>query len=261
MEIRVDDMVLLITGGTQGVGRAVALAAARSGAAGVMLIGCDEVRGAKAVAELEGLGVGAAFMAAELAAPATPASIIAATLDRFGRIDALVNAAALTDRGSIADAEVTLFDHLFAVNTRAPLFLMQGLIRHLRERKAPGSVVNILSVNAHGGTPDLGIYAATKAAMALLTKNAAYSHRFDRIRVNGINLGWADTPGERRMQAVTLAKGEAWLAEAEAGMPWGRLIQPEDVARLTLFLLSDTSIPMTGALIDQMQDYVLGVRG
>jgi NAD(P)-dependent dehydrogenase (short-subunit alcohol dehydrogenase family) len=96
--------------------------------------------------------------------------------------------------------------------------------------------------------------------MALLTKNAAYSHRFDRIRVNGINLGWTDTPGERSMQAVKLGKGEDWLAQAEARMPWGRLIKPEDVARLTLFLLSDASIPMTGALIDQAQNSVLGVR-
>jgi len=78
--------------------------------------------------------------------------------------------------------------------------------------------------------------------------------------MNGINLGWADTPGEREMQAIKLGKGESWLAEAESRMPWGRLIQPEDVARLTLFLLSDVSIPMTGALIDQEQNIVHGVR-
>jgi NAD(P)-dependent dehydrogenase (short-subunit alcohol dehydrogenase family) len=72
-----------------------------------------------------------------------------------------------------------------------------------------------------------------------------------RYPLSGINLGWTDTPREREMQAVKLGKGESWLAEAESRMPWGRLIQPEDVARLTLFLLSDVSIPMTGALIDQ----------
>ena len=146
-------------------------------------------------------------------------------LERFGRIDGLVNAAALSDRGSVLDADMAFFDHLFAVNARGPMFLMQGVIRHLRQRKAPGAIVNILSVNAHGGTPELAVYGATKAAMALLTKNAAYSHRFDRIRVNGINLGWADTPGERAMQGDKLGKGEGWLAEAEAAMPWGRLDQ------------------------------------
>ena len=105
--------------------------------------------------------------------------------------------------------------------------------------------MNILSVNAHGGSPDPAIYAATKAAMVLLTKNAAFSHRFDRIRVNEINLGWTDTPGERAMQSVKLGKGERWLKEAEVRMPWGRLIKPEDVARLSILLLSDASVPMT----------------
>jgi NAD(P)-dependent dehydrogenase (short-subunit alcohol dehydrogenase family) len=260
MKVSVEGKILLVTGGTQGIGRAIALEAAESGAEGVMVTGRDEARGADAVAELEELGTEAGFVAAELDEPDAPEGILEATFDRFGRLDGLVNAAALTDRGSIADASLAFVDRAFAVNTRAPIFLMQGLIRHLRERGEPGAIVNILSVNAHGGTPELGIYATMKAALSVATKNAAFSHRFDRIRVNGINLGWANTPGERTMQAVTLGKGEGWLRAAEAGSPWGRLIEPEDVARLALFLLSDTSIPMTGALIDQAQDFVLGVR-
>lgn len=260
VEIRFDDKILLVTGGTSGVGRAVALEAARSGASGVMLTGRNETRGAGVVGEIEALGVAAALVPADLADPETPARVISAALERFGRIDALVNAAALSDRGSIADADVAFFDRLFAVNTRAPMFLMQGLIRHLRERKAPGSIVNILSMNTHGGSPALAVYAATKAALAVFTKNAASSHRFDHIRVAGINIGWTDTLGERTMQAVKLGKGEGWLAGAEARMPWGRLMQPEDVARLTLFLLSDASIPATGAVIDFEQNWVLGVR-
>lgn len=260
MYVGVEGKMLLVTGGTQGVGRAVAMEAARSGAEGVMITGRNGRRGADVAEELEALGVEAGFVEAALDDPDAPAAIVQATLDRFGRIDALVNAAALTDRGSVAEADIDVFDRLFAVNTRAPLFLMQELIRHLRGRHAHGSVVNILSVNAHGGTPDLGIYAGSKAALATLTRNAAYSHRYDRVRVNGILLGWADTPGERAMQAVQLGKGEGWLAQAEASMPWGRLIKPEDVARLAIFLLSDVSIPMTGALIDQDQHYVVGVR-
>jgi NAD(P)-dependent dehydrogenase (short-subunit alcohol dehydrogenase family) len=130
----------------------------------------------------------------------------------------------------------------------------------MRRRRAPGSIVNILSVNAHCGAPELAIYSGTKGALATLTKNAANAHRFDRIRVNGINLGWADTPGERKMQGVTLGKGEGWLAEAEASQPFGKLVQPEEVARLALFLLSDAGGPMTGALVDQEQ-WVTGSRG
>ena len=81
------------------------------------------------------------------------------------------------------------WDRIFAINARAPTFLMQAVIRHLRARQAPGTIVNILSVNASGGTPALAIYAASKAALSLLTRNAAHAHRFDRIRINGINPG------------------------------------------------------------------------
>ena len=260
MDVGVDGKVLLITGGTQGVGRAIAIEAARSGAEGVMISGRNARRGAEVAAELEELGTEAGFVDAALEDAEAPAAIFQSTLDRFGRVDVVVNAAALTDRGSVADADADFFDRMFAVNTRAPMLLMQELIRHLRERDAPGAVVNILSVNVHGGTPDLAVYSASKAALAILTKNAAYTHRFDRVRCNGILLGWADTPGERDMQANKLGLGEEWLAQAEATMPWGRLIKPEDVARLAIFLASDASIPMTGSLIDQQQDYTLGVR-
>ena len=78
--------------------------------------------------------------------------------------------------------------------------------------------------------------------------------------MNGINLGWADTPGEREMQGEILGLGGSWLAEAEAGMPFGRLIKPDDVGRLALFFLSDASLPMTAALVDQDQEYFPGLR-
>jgi NAD(P)-dependent dehydrogenase (short-subunit alcohol dehydrogenase family) len=260
MEVRVDDKVLLVTGAAQGLGRAVALEAVRSGAAAVILTDRKTERGAEVVSEILKLGAKAAFVAADLEELDAPERIISAAIDKFGRLDGLVNAAGLSDRGAVANADIGLFDRLFAVNTRAPMFLMQGLIGHLKKRKAPGSIVNILSFQAYGASINLAVYGATKAAMSLLTKNAAFAHRKDRIRVSGIQLGWADTPGEREMQAVKLGKGESWLAEAESRMPWGRLIQSEDVARLTLFLLSDVSIPMTGALIDQEQYSVLGVR-
>lgn len=260
MEISVGGKVFIITGGTQGVGQAVALEAARSGASGIVVTGRNEERGAQTVQQIEQLGIACLFVAGDLVDGTTPDLIFDQALARFPAIDGLVNAAALTDRGSIAKANPAFFDRMFAANTRAPTFLMQRLINHLQGRKAPGAIVNVLSINAHGGSPELGIYAATKAAGAVLTKNAAFAHRFDRIRVNGINLGWANTPGERDMQANILGEGEGWLAKAEARMPWGRLVEPEDVARLAVFLLSDASIPMTGALIDQDQNFVLGIN-
>ena len=260
MEIRVDNKVIVVTGGTQGVGQAVAVEAARSGATGLVVTGRNGQRGEETLKLLGEMGATAIFVPGDLQDPLTPANIFRRALEHFEKVDALVNAAAISDRGSIATADAAFFDRMFAVNTRAPMLMMQELIRHLVLRKAHGAIVNVLSVNAHGGSPPLGVYADSKAATALLTKNAAFSHRHDRVRVNGINLGWTNSPGEREMQANKLGQGEEWLRRAEAHMPWGRLILPEDVARLALFLLSDSSIPMTGALIDQDQNFVLGTK-
>ena len=94
----------------------------------------------------------------------------------------------------------TTWDRLLAVNARAPFFLMQGAIRAMRARGDGGAIVNIASINAHCGAPDLAVYSASKAALANMTKNAANAHRFDRIRVNGINVGWTLTPTEQALQ-------------------------------------------------------------
>jgi NAD(P)-dependent dehydrogenase (short-subunit alcohol dehydrogenase family) len=250
---------ILVTGGAQGVGRAIALDLARAGAAALILCDRQEDRGEAVAQDVRALGAESEFIRADLAQEDAPDHVLGRALARFGRIDSLVNAAGVTDRATVAEATPALWDRVFAINARAPMFLMQKVIHHLRARQAPGTILNILSMNAYGGTPELAIYAASKAALALLTRNAAHAHRFDRIRINGINLGWVDTPGEREMQGVTLGLGEDWLAEANAKQPIGRLLLPEDVARLALFLLGDASFPMTGSLVDQEQ-WVLSVR-
>jgi NAD(P)-dependent dehydrogenase (short-subunit alcohol dehydrogenase family) len=251
---------VLVTGGTQGIGLSVARAAAAAGAEAIVLVGRDAARGAAAADEVARPGASALFVQADLADPASPGKIFESAIARFGRIDALVNAAALTDRGGLLDADPALWDRLYAVNARAPFFLMQFVANALRARRQPGAVVNILSMHSHGGVPSLAVYGSTKAALAALTKNAAHALRFNRIRVNAINVGWVDTPSERQMQAVTLGKGEGWLTEAESAQPFGRIMTADDVARLALFLLSDESGVMTGSVIDQEQ-FVIGAWG
>jgi len=256
MEIRLDNKVVLVTGATQGIGRAIAETLARSGAGGLLISGRDPTRGNAVAAELSQIGTPTIFVAADLADPEAPALLAAECVSRFGRIDGLVNAAGLTDRASFVDASLDDWASLFAVNARAPFFLMQAAIADMIKRKERGAIVNILSINAHCGSPELAVYSATKGALATLTKNAANAHRFDRIRVNGINVGWTDTPAERIMQAETLGNGPGWIDTANAAQPFGRLLTPNDIANLAVFLLSDAAGPMTGAVIDQEQSVI-----
>ncbi len=134
---------------------------------------------------------------------------MAATITEFGRIDSLVNAAGLTTRGTLLDSTPELFDAHIAVNLKAPFFLMQAVVASLVSRKAPGTIVNIISAAEHAGQPYLAPYVAAKAGLAGLTRNAAHAHRWDRIRINGLNIGWTQTEGEdarqQAQQAVLLA--------------------------------------------------------
>ncbi len=246
---RLDGKVVIVTGGTQGLGEGIARHAAGLGAAGVVICGRNRERGDAVRADLEAAGCAAEFVAAELADEADCRRVVGACDARFGRVDGLVNAAGATDRGTIEDTTAALWDKLFAVNARAPFLLIQDAVRIMRREGGGGSIVNITSMSMHCGQPFLTAYSASKAALATLTKNVAHALSAERIRCNALNVGWMDTPNEHAVQ-MAMGRPGNWLEIAEAGQPFGRLIKPLDVARMTGFLLSDDSQMMTGALID-----------
>lgn len=248
---------ILITGATQGLGAEIAREAARCRAAALALAGRSVENGARVAAEVEALGVEARHFPIDLSRPEAPSTLFAEVQAWKGRVDGLVNSAGITDRASILDGKFADWERLFALNARAPFFLMQAMIRAARAGAHPANIVNILSMNAHCGIPELGIYSATKGALATLTRNAAHAHLADRIRVNGINMGWAATDAERAMQTHRLAKGEDWEERAAEGLPLGRLLTTTEVAHLTIYLLSDYSGLQTGTLVD-LEQRVLG---
>jgi NAD(P)-dependent dehydrogenase (short-subunit alcohol dehydrogenase family) len=249
--------IAVVTGGTQGLGEAIARLFAERGAAGLVICGRNADRGESVARDLTSQGCRTEFVQADLASMDDTRRVVAKADAVFGRVDVLVNAAGMTDRGTIFDTSPELFDRMFAVNVRAPFFLMQDAAKIMRRERIEGAMVNILSMSAHGGQPFISAYCGSKGALATLTKNAAFSLMPWRIRVNCLNIGWMNTPGEDRIMKVYHDAQDGWLEKAAAGQPFGRLLDPAEVARAVAFLVSREAGLMTGSIIDFDQS-VLG---
>ncbi len=232
------DKIVLVSGGTRGLGAGIARAAAREGAT-VVVTGRHPVE-----------QVGITFVRADVSDVESARQSVAATVERHGRIDGLVNAAGLTTRGTLLDTTPELFDQHVAVNLRGPFFLMQAAVRDMVRRGAPGSIVNVISTAELGGQPYLAPYVAAKAGLAGLTRNAAHAHRFDRIRINGLDIGWTDTDGEDLVQREFHGAGDDWREHAAKGLPMGKLGQVDEIADFVVFLLSARSGVVTGSVLD-----------
>ena len=251
--------VAVVTGASQGLGEAVARELASRGALGMLLTGRSRERGEAVASDMRAQGCDARFHVADLADLASVKAVVPACEAGFGRVDILVNAAGDTDRGSIFDTSPALYERIMAINLRAPFFLIQDAAKVMRRLGIAGAIVNIQSMSAHGGQPFLSAYSVSKGALATLTKNVAYGLLQHRIRVNGLNVGWMSTPGEDAIMRLRHDAQDGWLGEAEAKQPFGRLIDPREVAKAVAYLASGESGLMTGANIDFDQS-ILGAH-
>jgi len=238
--------VAVVTGGTQGLGAAVAALYVQEGAR-VVLGGRSRKKGE---AQAQKLGERARYQECDLSSPGDCRSLIDAAVRSWGGVDLLVNCAADTSRSTVDDFTTEFFDHQIAVNLRAPLLLAQHAIASLRRRN--GTIINVGSVNSFMGEPKLLVYAATKGALATASRNLANALKFDRVRVYCLNLGWVDTDGERSILA-NLGHPEDFIDRQGKRWPLGRPLSPSEVAEVCLFLASDKAAPFSGTVIELEQ--------
>jgi len=235
--MRFEGKVLLVTGSATGVGEGIVRRAASEGAS-VVVHGLEVELGQRVAQEAGGI-----FVEGDLFDPTVPAKLVAAAVSRFGRLDGLVNNAAVSLRGGL-DTPVDLYDRIMAINARAPFLLVQAAFSHLKESR--GGIVNIGSVHANRGSASLLPYAMSKAALANMTKTLAEPLSADGIRINQLNLGWTLTPNEQVLVAEANGWEDDWPARMAEKMPFGRLLSPEDVAAATCLLLSPEGSMITG---------------
>ena len=248
---RIDGKFAVVTGGTQGLGAAIARRLADAGAAGIVTCGRGSDKGHAVAKQIEtDTGCKVVFVTADLGIVDDCHAVIAAADDAFGCVDILVNAAGITDRGDILTTDEAAFDKMFAVNTRGPFFLMQEAIRRMVRDGTQGAIVNIGSTSALAGQPFISTYCASKGALATFTRNTAFAVMRNRIRVNQLNIGWMASDGENQTQREYHKADADWLEKAAAEQPFGRLIAPEEVARSVNYLVSEDAGLMTGSVIN-----------
>lgn len=250
--MRLKDKAIIVTGSTLGIGAAIARRIAAEGGR-VLVHGLEEEAGRQLVDQL---GDAAALCIENLEDIDAPRRIAAAARDHFGRIDGIVNNAAMVARSTLETTDADFFDRMMAVNLRGPMLLIRAAIDDLK--KSRGSVLNIGSVNAYGGESTLLAYSISKGGLLTMTRNLADGLAVDGVRVNQINPGWVLTEREDRFQREG-GQPERWYEkQPKSDTPSGNLIMPETIAAGCIYWLSDESRPITGSVLELEQFPFLG---
>lgn len=252
--MRLKDKVIIVTGSTMGIGKAIARRCMEEGAR-VVLNGLEKEAGEQTLREA---GFENALLHIEdLTAEGAPQRLVQLATECFGKLDAIVNNAAAVVSSNIENTDLDLFRDVLEVNTLAPYALIHEGLPHLSRTR--GCVLNIGSVNAWSGEPDLLAYSVSKGALMTLTRNLGDTlHREYGVRVNQINPGWVLTEKEiERKRSHGLP--DNWYEQLPAEFaPAGRILHPEEIAAAAVYWLSDESGPVSGQSVELEQHPFIG---
>lgn len=245
MELYLKNKVIVVNGGTKGLGRAVVVEACREGAK-VVFSGRNENDGRIVMKEVADNGSEAIFIKADIRNVKDCENLIKSAEDYYGKIDGLVNYAGITTRGEITEINENTFDDIFDTNFKSVFFCCKFAIRSMLKSKG-GSIVNIGSTMGYGGSRDMSAYSCSKGAVLTLTKHIAKNYARYNIKANWITMGWVATPNEVKL-FKSKDRSQKWFNEqAQKIMPMGRLQTYEDNVPGILYLLSRLSSQVTGA--------------
>ena len=252
--MRLKDKVIIVTGSTTGIGKAIAKRCVAEGAK-VVIHGLEQDLGEEVLAEIG--TEHAVFHQEDITSETCPYNLVNLAVKTFGKIDAVVNNAALVIASDIHNTDRAFFQKVLDINTLAPFFLIQKALPELIKSK--GCVLNIGSINAWSGEPNLLAYSVSKGAIMTLTGNLGDSlMREYGVRVNQINPGWVLTERESERKKLH-GLSDTWYEELPSIIaPSGRILRPEEIAAACIFWLSDESGPVSGQVLTLEQHPMIG---
>ena len=241
-----DGKIALVTGGTSGIGRASATLFAAEGAK-VVITGRRAPEGEAVLAEITAAGGEAMFIQADLQSTAAISGVVAQVVSRFGRLDCAFNNAGVSGGGPIGSLDEQLWDKIIDTNLKAAFFCLQAEAAQMKKQGA-GSILFNGSVLASIGLPGTSIYGASKGGVVSMARNAAVELGPHGIRVNAINPSITRTP----MTQAGVVKGAdgRYSHPFATGIPLGRLAEPDEIAAVAAFLLSDRASYVNGQALN-----------
>ncbi len=238
--------VAIVTGASLGIGRAAAIALGRAGAAVVVNYHSHGEKAAEVVAAVKDAGAEAIAHQADVGDMAAVEAMISRTVDEFGQLDIAIANAAFSERELFCEADIERFRRTVDVTMWGTFYLLRAASQQMIKQGSGGAIVLVSSPHAFVPVPKSMAYNISKAAVEHMSRTAAIELAEHRIRVNTLQPGWTDTPGERKFAS------EQTLDAAAKTIPFGRLGTPEEMAEAILFMCNPQNNYMTGAslLID-----------